>query len=159
MPSPTLKTDESTETDDEPADDEEVATEVVEDDTSAEEVDDQSDPDDGKEEEEVATEEVELPDDDDDDDEPSRGFLRGSTFGVSNAFLLGVGIVAVLLVLYLMGSDAGSSTRQYDDDEQVDEEIDEGADGAVERDVTDAGGSVGRFDPEAQDSAIDSVFG
>lgn len=112
------------------------------------------------EEEEVETEEVDLPDDEESDtEEKARGLLSGSTLGVSNKFLLGVGVAAILLVLLLRSMDSQSSTRQYESDEQVDEEIDEGSNESVERDVTDAGGSKGRFDPQAQDDAIGSVFG
>lgn len=115
-----------------------------------------------EDEEEVETEEVELPDDDDEDDDGgSKGsLLSGSTFGISNKVLLGIGIAAILLVLVLRSSDANSSTRDYSGgDEQVEEEIDEGSDGAVEKDVTDAGGSDVKFSEEAQDDAIGSIFG
>lgn len=150
MATPTLKGDEdddeqTEETQSEPEEEEETETEV--------EVD---------EEEEVETEPVELPEGkqgEEDEEEKSRGFLSGSTFGISNKFLLGLGIASVLLVLWLSTSDSNSSTRSYEDDEQVEEEIDDGADGAVEKDVTDAGGSTGRFDAQAQQDSIDSVFG
>lgn len=126
--------------------------------TPDEEVDEETP--DADEEDEVETEEVELPEDDgEDDEESSGGLLAGSTFGVSNKFLLGVGILAIVVVLALRSMDANSSTRTYENDEQVDEEIDEGTDGEVEQDVTDAGGSKGRFDEGTQEDAINSLFG
>lgn len=158
MPSPSVKGEE-------PDEDEQTTDEEDVEDVEGEEVEEQTGG--GEEtpeedEEEVDVEEAELPDDDgkDDEDDSSGGsLLSGSTLGVSNKVLLGVGIAAILLVLLLRSADANSSTRSYEGDEQVEEEVEEGSDGVVEKDVTDAGGSATKFDQDAQDDAIGEVFG
>jgi hypothetical protein len=81
--------------------------------------------------------------------------------GVAQGEDLGIGIAAILLVLILRNIDANSSTNDYDGDEDVEQEVDEGSDGAVQEDegVLGAGGSRGQYDERTQDAAIDSVFG
>jgi len=155
MPTPSVKGEDGDENqqtnDDDELDEEEVEEEVESEEGEETPEDDEDEPD---------VEEAELPDEDDEDDEESSGsLLSGSTFGVSNKWLLGIGIAAILLVLLLRSLDANSSTRTYDGDEQVEEEVEEGSDGAVEKEVTDAGGSAVKYDQQSQDDAIGEVFG
>lgn len=163
MATPKLKTKEE-DTDEEQIEDEEEAEEEADEEESNEkeiEVETESSEDEDEDEEEVVTEEVELPEDEDEEETTSKGsLLSGSTFGISNKVLLGIGLAAIVLVLILRTSEANSSTRDYSGgDEQVEEEIESGTDGAIEQQPTDAGGSATKFNQQAQDDAINSVFG
>lgn len=162
MATPKLKTKDE-DTDEEQIEDEEEAEEEADEEESNEkeiEVETESSEDEDEDEEEVVTEEVELPEDEDEEETTSKGsLLSGSTFGISNKVLLGIGLAAIVLVLILRTSEANSSTRTYESDEQVEEEIESGTDGAIEQQPTDAGGSATKFNQQAQDDAINSVFG
>lgn len=166
MATPKLKTKEE-DTDEEQIEDEEEAEqeEADEEESNEKEIEvetESNEDEDEDEEEEVVTEEVELPEDEDEEEETtSKGsLLSGSTFGVSNKVLLGIGLAAIVLVLILRTSEANSSTRDYSGgDEQVEEEIESGTEGAIEQQPTDAGGSATKFSQQAQDDAINSVFG
>lgn len=156
MPTPTLKSD------DDPDADTESDQETTDMDPDDEETDSTEDEQtDANEEEETAVEEVDLPDDEDDQSEG--GLLDGSTFGVSNRALLFLGVSAVLVVLVLRANAAGSqnaSRDRYEDEEDVQAELEEGSGGAVaeSRDATETRGEA-RYDEEQQQAAIDTIFG
>lgn len=117
------------------------------------------------EDEEEPVEEVDLPEDDDDVEESGESggsFLAGSTFGVSNKILLGAGVAAVVAVWYLQRLDPPeSSTKSYESKEDVEEALDDGSDGGVSerQDVLSSGGSDGRYSQDAQDTAVETLFG
>jgi hypothetical protein len=160
MPEPTLKS-ENEDDEEQQAND---ADGEVEDDTPAEEVDgenSESEVDADADDEDVDLEDADLPEDvDDDEDDASSGLLAGSTIGIPNKVLLGVGIAAVVVVLWLRTADRTSTERDYDDD-QVEEEIDDGSDGQRETEQTalDAGASGRKYTEQSQQAAIENVFG
>lgn len=161
MAAPTVDNDED-EPDDDPADaEEEVEETETEEETEEVETDGGDEPDDSDDEEEVEVEEAELPDDEGEDDDEDTGgsLLAGSTFGISNKALLAIGLLAVIAVVVLSNYDPDASSRKYEDDGAVQQEVEDGTDGTVEESVMDPGGSAGRFSEATQDDAIGSVFG
>lgn len=153
MPAP--KVTGADEDEEEQTDDEETEEEVEE--ATEDEVEDEVE--DVDDEEEVETEEVELPDDDEDDEESKGSLMSGTTFGISNKALLGIGIAAVVLLFVLRSGERQSSQRQYDDAEQVEEEVDAATEEGANTEVTEAGMSQMQYDPQTETDAIDSVFG
>lgn len=120
---------------------------------------------DADEDDEEPVDEVDLPADDDDVEGGEEGgsLLGGSTFGISNKMLLGMGIAAIILAFLLMSTSTGSqstSRDRYEDSDAVEEELNEGSNGAVEQNQTvrDAGQSPA-FNEESQETAIEQVFG
>jgi len=108
---------------------------------------------------------VDMPDDDDDvdaTDGSSGGLLSGSTFGISNKILLGIGVAAIVLALLLADTDTGgSSADRYEDNEDVHSEAEESSETVQQSgsDPLSQGGGKGRFSHEGQQTAIETVFG
>lgn len=111
-----------------------------------------------EEEEEVDVEEVEMPEDDDDVETEGGSLLSGTTFGISNKMLLGVGIAAILLLLILSNAES-ESTGQPVSPEEAEEKIDETTDGAVREDQAASINPDRQYDAEAEAAAVDGVFG
>lgn len=116
------------------------------------------------EEEQEDVEEVEMPEDDEEVESGEGGsLLGGSTFGISNKLLLGVGVAALLLVIAIQMNNSGpqnASRDRYESSDDVEAELEEGSEGAVQQqeDVMAAGGSQKRYDERQQEAAIDAVF-
>lgn len=166
MAQPSVKTDEDEEEEQSDEEEEEEQEEEQEEEVDPEPTTDGGQDEDDEEEEEDL-EQVDLPDDDDDvqvdgQTSDSTSFLSGSTFGISNKILLGVGIAAIILVLWLR-SQQPSEPRGDAEDIAVVAEDDGEPDGQVQgtpQDPLQAGGSQSRmYDEAAQDHAIEQVFG
>lgn len=158
MPTPTLASDDDDEDEqpDEPVTDDGGDNPAPDDPDITPDGEVEDDADDGEdEEEEIETEPVEMPEDSDDPEESDGSLLGGSTLGVPNKVLLGIGIAAILFVVLLRYWEVESTTDDYSN-QQVEQEVEETQE--EDRGVREAGGSPARFDPEQQQDAINNIF-
>lgn len=153
MPEPTLQSGDSEDEADEEEQDAEDEIEETEDEETETET---------EAEEEEPVEEVEMPSDEETEGDGETGILDGSTFGVSNKVLLGIGVSAVIVVLVLRMASTGPSPadrERYGDPEDVDKELEEGSDGSVQDATTAAMGKSGKYDEQVEEQAVAEVFG
>jgi len=173
MPVPTVKDDDNDpdddvdQTDDQPTDDPDTMTDPDTDDPDddVDQTDDQPTDDANDDDNSVDVDPVDMPGDDDDVDQTdggSGGLLSGSTFGISNKILLGLGVAAIVIALILADTDTGGSPAdRYEDNEDVHSEAEETSETVQQSgsDPLSQGGGKDRFSHEGQQTAIETVFG
>lgn len=116
------------------------------------------DADDGDtDDDDVDTADVDMPDDDGraDDDSSGGSLLSGSTLGISNKVLFGLGVAAITVVILLRYYEVESTTQSYDE-ERIEEETSEARE--TTRGQREPNAPAG-YDEEMNQQAINEVFG